>query len=325
MKRKSKKIIALSIIVTLSMAIPAMADEWKQDAAGWWYEKTDGTYSKSAWENIGGTWYCFNDNGYMHTGWLQQGQDWYYLDASGAMLHDVTRNIDGVDYTFVSDGRMTTNTEQLSAVSREQTEQWFYDSYALIINLTDWNKGYFKSRQGIFQNEAQYRLQKGWGIKDKASAEEKISWLMNSGHRSSYQSTMNLYTHWGYMDLSQRELENEFKNSKVALDMIQAYKTYGAGAIDAWDYCRAMQVLREAYLAGYYTETEMLDRMLDTARIIQNRFTSWDDMAESYARGAEYWKSSPSEYSARKSLHEQLKQYTGYYQSDWNLALQKSW
>lgn len=107
--------------------------------------------------------------------------------------------------------------------------------------------------------------------------------------------------------------------------MITAYKNSGEGAIDAWDYCRAMQVIRESYLAGYYTETEELDNMLEVAKILQNRFGSWDEMTESYLRGYEYWKESPSAYQSRKEGYENLKATSSCYQIDWNTPLNKAW
>ena len=32
---------------------------WKQDARGWWYVKSDGSYPRSSWEMISGKWYFF--------------------------------------------------------------------------------------------------------------------------------------------------------------------------------------------------------------------------------------------------------------------------
>lgn len=325
MIRKRKTAVALSMILCLSASVPAMAEEWKQDSGGWWYEKSDGAYPREAWEKIAGTWYYFDGDGYMHSGWLQQGEDWYYMEDSGAMLHDVVRTIDGKDYAFGSDGRMVADAGQGASVSKEQMEQWFYATYAIIANEIEWNREYFQSQPGRWQNEAKHRMEVAWGITDKKTAQESIDWLMGSGHRSRYQMDMSLYQYFGYTDMSQNVLEATFKDNRVAYDMIRAYQTYGAGAIDAWDYCRAMQVLREVYLAGYYTEKEMLDGMLECAKVIQGRFASWDEMADSYARGAEYWSGSQAEHGSRMNTYKRLKENTAHYQTDWNLPLQKSW
>ena len=36
-----------------------VSGEWKSDTTGWWYQHSDGTYTKNAWEEIDGKWYIF--------------------------------------------------------------------------------------------------------------------------------------------------------------------------------------------------------------------------------------------------------------------------
>ena len=164
-----------------------------------------------------------------------------------------------------------------------------------------------------------------WGITDRASADSAINWLLTSGHRSGFQEEMGLLSYMGYLNGTEQQIEEQYKDNEFVKDMLLAYKRGGEGAIDGWDYCRAMQVLRECYLAEYYTETEMLDQMLSAAQTIQARFVSWDDMAESYMRGYEYWNNSPDKYRTRKNLYEKLKKETSFYAVDWNLPLGKAW
>ena len=257
----------------------------------------------------------------MQTGWLQIGDARYYLDASGAMLENVKQNIDGVDYRFGTDGNMIVETP----ASREQVEQWFYASYAVIANVNEWNAEYFEDAYGMYMSEAQSRLKKAWGVTDPASAHAMVDELINGLHRVSYQETMELCQQYGYMDLSQKELAAKLRGDSVLYDMIMAYKTNGPGAIDAWDYCRAMQVLRECQLAEYYSKPDTLDKMLEVATIMQNRFSSWDEMMESYLRGYEYWMGDASAYKERKDLYESLKAHTSFYQVDWYSKLEKKW
>lgn len=323
-----KKVIAAALIigVTLSASIPAYAAQWKQDGTGWWYERDNGTYPAGGWEMISGNWYYFNGSGYMQTGWIESNGEWYYCVPSGEMLHDTTQTIDGVSYTFQSSGAwLQQGTGQAVSITKAQAEQWFYATYAVIANETEWNQSYFVSPQGHWKEEAKYRLNLAWGITDRASADETINWLLTSGHRSSFQTEMETLSYLGYLDGSEAQIEAQYKDNEIVKDMLLLYKRSGAGAIDGWDYCRAMQVLRECYLAEYYTEMEMLDQMLSVARTIQGRFSSWDDMAESYLRGYEYWRSSPDDYRTRKGLYEKLKRETSYFTVDWNLPLGKAW
>lgn len=78
--------------------------EWKSTADGkWWYEHSDGTYTKSNWEEIKGEWYFFDEEGYMKTGWIDWNGVDYYCGESGAMLRD-TITPDG--YILDSNGRL---------------------------------------------------------------------------------------------------------------------------------------------------------------------------------------------------------------------------
>ena len=48
----------------------------------------------TGWQEIGGIWYYFGEDGSMYTGWLESAPgEWYYLNADGSMASDVT--IDG--------------------------------------------------------------------------------------------------------------------------------------------------------------------------------------------------------------------------------------
>lgn len=57
------------------------------------------------WKQILGKWYYMKDY-WKQTGWVQTNGLWYYLDSNGIMVHDTTMEIDGVTYTFGSDGAM---------------------------------------------------------------------------------------------------------------------------------------------------------------------------------------------------------------------------
>lgn len=57
------------------------------------------------WKRVDGRWY-YMKNYMKQTGWVQVEEKWYYMDSNGAMIHDTTMDIDGVSYTFGSDGVM---------------------------------------------------------------------------------------------------------------------------------------------------------------------------------------------------------------------------
>lgn len=57
------------------------------------------------WKHIDGNWYYTRDY-IKQTGWIQVNGIWYYLDSNGILIHDTTMDIDGVPYTFGSNGAL---------------------------------------------------------------------------------------------------------------------------------------------------------------------------------------------------------------------------
>lgn len=54
--------------------------DWQQDASGWRFKQTDGTYAANRWGKVNGAWYYFGADTYMETGWFSDGTNWYYLN-----------------------------------------------------------------------------------------------------------------------------------------------------------------------------------------------------------------------------------------------------
>ena len=78
------------------------------------------------------------------------------------------------------------------------------------------------------------------------------------------------------------------------------------------------------YLADYYTEEEALDQALETAKKIQETFSSWDEFVEDYLEG--YEERSGDTSGERREIYENLKDSQwNPYEIEWNLKLKKSW
>ena len=58
---------------------------WERDPNGWWYNNGDGTWPKSSWKLIEGSWYYFDKYGYRAEEWVLDGKTWYYCNADGVM------------------------------------------------------------------------------------------------------------------------------------------------------------------------------------------------------------------------------------------------
>lgn len=86
-----KRFIAL-LIFTVAFSFPALAGEWKQDAAGYWWQDDDGSYPSGSWRWIDGNQdgtaecYYFDENGYLLTG--TTAPDGHTVDANGCWVVD---------------------------------------------------------------------------------------------------------------------------------------------------------------------------------------------------------------------------------------------
>lgn len=96
-------------LLTMALAMPVFAAEWKQDETGWWYQNDDGSYLKDGWNWIDGRCYYFDGAGYCLLDTVTP--DGYTVDASGAWT------VDGVVQVQESG-------DAVSAESSESTEAW---------------------------------------------------------------------------------------------------------------------------------------------------------------------------------------------------------
>ena len=64
------------------------AGRWVESNGNYWYENPDGTWPASGWQEIDGSWYFFNSQGYRQTGWILWKNQQYYCDSDGKMLVD---------------------------------------------------------------------------------------------------------------------------------------------------------------------------------------------------------------------------------------------
>ena len=175
-------------------------------------------------------------------------------------------------------------------------------------------------------------LEEWWSVTDRQTADENLDWLLNEGHRLTFVEDVTTFEEVGIQDVPAEEraaliLENYIMTEDEAAQWAEwynAYEQYGENALAGWDYSRAMSVLSNYYVAGYYTQEEALDKSLEVAATIQASFDSWEAFMESYFLGYEYWAEESSD--ERRAVYEEIKQASDSpYNLDWNLTLEKTW
>lgn len=220
------------------------------------------------------------------------------------------------------------------------TVKWMNTTYAMLTSANGGNINLIGGYKKNSVNEAivQGGLESSWSVTDRATADETLDWILSEGHRMDFLDDMDAMQQDGLMDLSDNELKTAlasygFTEDEAAcyVEVSKAYKENGEHAIDAWDYCRALQLLGWYYVAGYYTEQETLDKSLEIATTLQQQFGSWDELAESYLVGYNYWSTDDpndpeSDTAARRKVYTDLKNSKeNPYTLDWNTKLEKTW
>lgn len=105
------KTLALSIIISLNVALVSLAGQWVEDNGAWKYENDDGSNIINDWyQGNDGNSYFLDNNGILRVGWFQVGNDWYYAKENGAILKDSWITYNGDSYYLQNDGKMSVNT-----------------------------------------------------------------------------------------------------------------------------------------------------------------------------------------------------------------------
>ena len=222
------------------------------------------------------------------------------------------------------------------------TVQWMNATYALI---TENNGGDRTLVGGMERNIVnalfmRYQLYAGWGIEDRESADEVIEWLRSEGHRQEYMEYFEAFEESGLFSLEEEEFDQTIRDVFGAFGnytlnclktIYECNKVCGENGILAWDLCRLNQVASWCYVAGYYTLDESLEIQYQNSLLMQNSFSSWDDMMESYLYGFQYWNgdsgdSALSDTAKRRNIYSSLKEIDGGpYKNEFATELQRSW
>lgn len=220
------------------------------------------------------------------------------------------------------------------------TIKWFNATYAV---LTEDNGGDLNAIGGFDKSFISKRLVRSllvrwWGVSDRKTADETFNSMFSVGHRQRFSDYFNRQYEDGVFDIPLDKLDAYLDESgfdktdkSYFIAMMNIYKEKGESAIDAWDYCRFLQLLGFYYVAGYYSLQETLDKSLEIAPMIQQQYSSWAELLESYLNGYHFWQqddsNDPNSLTANRiSLYNKLKESDhSPYTLDWNTKLEKTW
>lgn len=117
-----------------------------------------------------------------------------------------------------------------------------------------------------------------------------------------------------------QELTSKYTDFEIQLlkEMKQKYPKQG---MLAWDLVRALSIVGGAYMGGIMGYEEAVKIAFRACKLLQENFSSWDDMVGSYTLGYQFWRGERK--TDRLEYYKKLKK-TWIYKIPWNTILKES-
>ena len=192
------------------------------------------------------------------------------------------------------------------------TFKWFNAACSILLAA---NEGDPNCLGGIRPGEApRYRktLDEWWDIKDHDTALKRMNDLIDTGMSARFEHTMLIFKEY-------REKVKIVKSTgkKTNSEILQEkYIKYGSDAILGWDLCRAIIITNWCHICGYLSFEEMMNICVTAGKMLQDKFSCWDEVMESYMCGFFYWVNPHSDeekikYKLRFHIYKTLKEKKG--------------
>ena len=137
---------------------------------------------------------------------------------------------------------------------------------------------------------AQKLLSGAWDVNNRVELLETLACLRDEGHRADFEEigeSIEPLPPQIYKYLLSSANEPEVIN-KLRI-VREYYASLGDKSLCGWDYSRAICLCRWGYTVGYLSEEEAWGWILPLARLLQERFDSWEDLGENYLIGRRFW------------------------------------
>lgn len=184
----------------------------------------------------------------------------------------------------------STQAKEKHSYTRQQLE-WALATNAILTKMNNGNYNLIGMEEPNDYNieKTKRSLVESWGINNREDALRKIKWLKESGHRKHYNYKVFFVSRASEEKYNSLLNKLDKKEAKELKFVKEHYKKIGDKGLIAWDYCRLVHIVGCCYKIGYLEYDEVVKEIMEAARIIQNSFSSWEEMSENYAWGRYLW------------------------------------
>jgi hypothetical protein len=141
------------------------------------------------------------------------------------------------------------------------------------------------------QESERKMLLQWWDVNSRVELFQALTWLQLQGHRTDFAelgSRVNALT-----EQQVATIEAAAQKDPQALNQLEItrknYIRLGQKGILAWDVVRYITLCRWGYLTGYLSEKEAWARIMAAALLLQQTFSSWQDLQSNFLIGREFW------------------------------------
>jgi hypothetical protein len=151
---------------------------------------------------------------------------------------------------------------------------------------------------GLGKQTCRQLLSEWWDIDSTEELEEMIAWLKESGHRMEYdliwqalntvsvkESKAFLREHVIANKLEEQTVMEHMRNTRDALELFRERELIDPVAqpeMLIWDYARIINLSRGGFDAGYFTQEQALEHIMEVVPAIKRVYVSWKHLSISY-------------------------------------------
>ncbi|MCI5919191.1 MAG: DUF1266 domain-containing protein [Roseburia sp.] len=210
--------------------------------------------------------------------------EWYEMTSDGRKLQ--------LEWSGNDDENRENAQEAMESTGMEKSdyEEWLkYAYYPYFheqgISEEDYEKldikerklsGYKDDIEDIKEN-----LEQNWGIYNRSTLIKVTNSVLEKGDKYTYEKYLEKMNGMDYDPTKYYQYDDVLGYEGAD----KAYKNIGDAGVDSWDYCRCIRMYAMSYVCGYISYDEYLLHSAPIVKYLQNEYTSWEQMYESYYYG----------------------------------------
>ncbi|MBR1693187.1 MAG: DUF1266 domain-containing protein [Lachnospiraceae bacterium] len=181
------------------------------------------------------------------------------------------------------------------------------NNYKCVIDIWDTRESSFDVAR------ARELFEWSWGKLTYENARKAADDCMNRGYNAKYKEYCS-------GSLSSEKLALKYTDFELRI-FEETKKKYPGQGMLGWDLVRVLSIVGGAYMGGIMEYKEAAGIALTACRMLQENFSSWDDMVGSYTLGYQFWRGKKKK--DRLRYYKSLKRSSRIYEISWDTPLRE--